>query len=225
VGRGDVTPIRHDEAVKKYQGLLQGDRDNPFIMLNCPWCGIQMGPVEFGRSNHVKKATSRGQILNGLNFVVMMKTAIFITDCPFMWWMKRFIANARHSSSVRSTNLRSLPWYSDARNLFGLDTGGRSSPPDLIIQDELHLISGPLGSMVGHYETAIDALCTHTLNGVKFSAKIIASTATICRAGEQVHNLYDRDVFLFPPQGLKAGESFFAHEDRSVPGRLYVGVS
>src|ERR1035441_3623312 len=117
-----------------------------------------------------------------------------------------------------------LPWYPEARSLFGLDTGGRCFPPDLVIQDELHLISGPLGSMVGHYETAIDELCTHERFGQRISAKIIASTATICRAGEQVQNLYGRKVFLFPPQGLKAGESFFAHEDAKAPGRLYVGV-
>ena len=51
---GDVTPIRHDDAAKKLQQLLDGGRENPFIMLNCPWCGAQMGPVEFGRSNRVK---------------------------------------------------------------------------------------------------------------------------------------------------------------------------
>ena len=78
--------------------------------------------------------------------------------------------------------------------------------------------------MVGHYETRSMHLCTHERDGQRISAKIIASTATICRAGEQVHSLYGRPVFLFPPQGLKAGESFFAHEDSNAPGRLYVGV-
>jgi hypothetical protein len=78
--------------------------------------------------------------------------------------------------------------------------------------------------MVGHYETVLDELCTREENGRRVSAKIVASTATICRAGEQVHNLYSRSVFLFPPQGLQAGESFFAREDASAPGRLYVGV-
>jgi hypothetical protein len=117
-----------------------------------------------------------------------------------------------------------LPWYPEARQLFGRDTNGTISPPDLVIQDELHLISGPLGSMVGHYETVIDVLCTSEEKGKSLSPKIIASTATICRAPEQVHNLYARDVFLFPPQGLRAGDSFFAKEKKNAVGRTFVGV-
>jgi len=97
-------------------------------------------------------------------------------------------------------------------------------PPDLIIQDELHLISGPLGTVVGLYETVVDALCTWQLNGTQIRAKIVASTATIRRANYQVHGLFLRQVNIFPPSGLDATDNFFARQDNDVPGRLYLGV-
>jgi len=113
-----------------------------------------------------------------------------------------------------------LPWRPKARSLFGLSHN--YSPPDLIIQDELHLISGPLGSMVAHYEMAIDALCCASTD---VSPKIVASTATISRAEEQIVALYGgRSSFLFPPQGLDVGNSFFAEESELNPGRRYVGI-
>jgi hypothetical protein len=220
---GDVTPIKHDDAVRKLQQLLDGGRENPFIMLNCPWCGSQMGAVEFGRSNRVKGYRQRANPRR-VEFSCDDPGCDFHDGLP-LHVVDEAIYEARPTLLIGTVDkFALLPWYPEARNLFGLDTNGRCSPPDLVIQDELHLISGPLGSMVGHYETVIDELCTHERDGQRISAKIIASTATICRAEEQVRNLYGRSVFLFPPQGLKAGESFFAHEDGNAPGRLYVGV-
>jgi hypothetical protein len=102
-------------------------------------------------------------------------------------------------------------------------------PPELIIQDELHLISGPLGTMVGLYETAVDRLCRRA--DALIPAKIITSTATIRRAPEQVRRLYARPVSIFPPSGLDASDSFFALEQQinlaedNTAGRLYVGVN
>ena len=100
-------------------------------------------------------------------------------------------------------------------------------PPDLIIQDELHLISGPLGTLVGLYETAIDRLCTWEVEGCPVRPKVIASTATIRQAGEQVRNLFLRRVAIFPPQGLDAGDTFFAiprAPSDAHPGRRYLGI-
>jgi hypothetical protein len=97
-------------------------------------------------------------------------------------------------------------------------------PPDLIIQDELHLISGPLGTVVGLYETAVDALCEWEANGVLVRPKIVASTATIRRAQYQVHGLFQRAVEIFPPPGLDAADNFFAQQDVAAPGRLYLGL-
>lgn len=104
--------------------------------------------------------------------------------------------------------------------LFGIGTP--AAPPDLIIQDELHLISGPLGSLAGLYETAVDELC-RTSDGRR--AKVIGSTATIRRASQQIRALFDRTSFQFPPPGLDYSDSGFAVEDRTLPGRRYVGIS
>lgn len=99
-------------------------------------------------------------------------------------------------------------------------------PPDLIIQDELHLIAGPLGTMVGLYETAIDALATWQSSGVDVRPKVIASTATVRRAGDQVHALFNRQLAVFPPPVLDVEDNFFSVQRSPdvAPGRLYLGV-
>ena len=99
-------------------------------------------------------------------------------------------------------------------------------PPDLIIQDELHLISGPLGTMVALYETAVDELSTWNLDGKAIRPKVIASTATVRKAGDQVNNIFLRRVSVFPQHGLDIGDDFFSIQRpiASKPGRRYLGI-
>ena len=110
------------------------------------------------------------------------------------------------------------------------------SPPDLILQDELHLIEGPLGSMVGLYETAVDTLCERVYQGQVTGPKYIASTATVRQSQTQVKCLFNRSIFQFPPPALSANDSFFALTPGNVhpvetnqsgqhpSGRLYVAI-
>ncbi|MEU4433486.1 DISARM system helicase DrmA [Nocardia rhamnosiphila] len=115
---------------------------------------------------------------------------------------------------------------------------GRLRPPDLIIQDELHLITGALGTTVGLFESAIDVLCSwRTADGHPVQPLVVASTATARNSAEQVKRLYGRGVTVFPPQVLDAGATFFSreigvrtdHDDPDStdkqPGRRYVGIS
>ncbi|MDW8265063.1 MAG: DISARM system helicase DrmA [Gemmataceae bacterium] len=99
-------------------------------------------------------------------------------------------------------------------------------PPDLIIQDEFHLISGPLGTMVGLYETVVDELCSWKLDGKKIKPKIVASTATVRKAKEQVNNVFMRRVSVFPPHGLDVEDDYFSVQrpTEKRPGRRYIGV-
>ncbi|WP_331758103.1 DISARM system helicase DrmA (plasmid) [Nocardia sp. NBC_01377] len=103
----------------------------------------------------------------------------------------------------------------------------RLRPPDLIIQDELHLISDALGSMVGLYETAIDQLCSRVQDGQTVRPVLVASTATVRRARDQVEQVFARDLAIFPPQVLDAGETFFStvkHPSAATPSRRYRGI-
>ncbi len=103
----------------------------------------------------------------------------------------------------------------------------RLRPPDLIIQDEMHLVTGPLGTMAGLYETAIDRIATWNYNGNPVRPKVVASTATTRRAREQAWSVFWRDLRIFPPPVLDVHRSFFAEQVQptpQTPGRLYLGI-
>ncbi|GAK56012.1 hypothetical protein U27_02973 [Candidatus Vecturithrix granuli] len=222
---------RRDEAVRVLKKMGQGDtKENPFIMLKCPWCGAKMGPV------HVKGNHCRVQ---GYQTSRKPSTVIFQChneECKFsdksfnlpLLVIDEDIYESPPTLVIGTVDkFAMLPWKSEARSLFGFRQDENLSPPELIIQDELHLISGPLGSMVGHYETLISELCVNRTVQPHIRPKIVASTATISRAREQGHALYNcgrENVFQFPPQCINAGESFFAYEDKDAKGRIYVGV-
>lgn len=100
-------------------------------------------------------------------------------------------------------------------------------PPEMIVQDELHLMDGPLGSMFGLYESVVDGLI-HKSGG---KPKYIASSATVNQAEKQIKRLFNRPLFQFPAYGLTFNDSFFVtvpdmaegwNENR--PGRVYMGI-
>ncbi len=136
------------------------------------------------------------------------------TECPrhgLLWPGADCTGNHRVYKGLPSTTVKNI---------------GALRPPDLIIQDEFHLISGPLGTMVGLYETAINELCSWELEGHTVQPKIAASTATVRKATEQVNNVFMRRVAVFPPHGLDISDNFFSIQ-RSIdlmPGRRYLGV-
>lgn len=110
-------------------------------------------------------------------------------------------------------------------------------PPELIVQDELHLITGPLGTVYGAYETIIEEMCSYKMDGKVIKPKYVVSTATIKNAPEQTKCLYGREKTVqFPPNGFEIGDSFFIREipvpsnyevlnAGEDPFRMYIGVS
>jgi hypothetical protein len=214
-----LTPNKEADAVTALRRLGREGTDNPFVVLACPWCGSAMGPVRVGGAYRTPGYKLLGAPQR-VRFICDDQSCEFHDDrgLPLLVIDEHMYAEPPSLLIGTVDKFALLPWYPDAAALFG---GAGTTPPDLVIQDELHLISGPLGSMVGLYETLIDSLC-RAPDGTP--AKIVASTATISRAVEQVNALYARDAFLFPPQGLVAGDSFFAEERADRPGRLYAGV-
>lgn len=100
-------------------------------------------------------------------------------------------------------------------------------PPELIIQDELHLITGPLGTIYGAYETVIEDLCSYSIGNALIKPKYVVSTATIKNAAEQTKCLYGRkNTSQFPPNGFEIGDSFYISEvpTEKDPFRKYVGI-
>ncbi|MBF0302151.1 MAG: hypothetical protein HQK73_03855 [Desulfamplus sp.] len=219
------SPNDFSSANKIVQGALKSDGYGleKFVITECPWCGSKLkvnsnclksaflcddnrfvfcctnSKCEFGGSdNPVLPVSVVDQHLYQNPPTLLLAT---VDKFAMFTWREEttvFLGNSY------LTPLYSVPAY---------------RPPDLIIQDELHLISGELGTIAGLYESGFDA----ALKIQGHSVKYIASTATIRNAKEQVKKLYARDVSVFPSPGLNWSDSFFARVDNVKPGRLYIG--
>lgn len=197
------------------------ERHNKFQVLKCPWCGTKM-----------VKDSRNGRMVGEWGYSMAQKHFYLFCpheDCDFTKRLPIQIIDEELYSTPPTLlfgtvdKFAMMAWDGRIGSFFAANSQNRS--PELIIQDELHLISGALGTMVGLYETAVDGLVS--MKGVK--PKVIASTATIRRAKEQCSVLYNRNVVQFPAPGIDAEDSFFAREDVidyscGKYGRKYVGL-
>ena len=237
---GDASPNRRQDAVIRLKNLAKNPKteENPFVLLKCPWCSAEFGPRKETTGRGSKKVLGYNREL-GPNRTQTVRFRCEDTSCEYhdrplpIYVIDEDIYDNPPSLVIGTVDkFALLPWKPEVRSLFGITASGEHEdlPPSLIIQDELHLISGPLGSVAGAFETVIEELCTLKRDDWPIRPKIVASTATISRSHEQVQSLYGREsVALFPPSGLEAGESFFATTARDengklAPGRLYAGV-
>lgn len=231
---GEHTPNSNTNAKAHLSNLFKAnaaslknikEKHNKFQVLKCPWCGTKM----------VKEAVDKKLV--GAWGYVMEDGSKFRLRCP---QSACFFSEEEENLPIQIVDeelyknpptllfgtvdkFAMMPWNEKTGSFFGLKSDRRA--PELIIQDELHLISGPLGTMVGLFETALDIICKE--KGSKF--KVVASTATIRRAKEQCGALYNRNVAQFPPPGLDSEDSFFAREseinyEKGSFGRKYVGI-
>ncbi len=221
-------------------------RPSPIPLETCPWCGTKFKKTSFslwrnGRLNSDEPDELRVVCANrDCDFTRNRPLPIQAVDEPIYRRLPCFMI-------ATVDKFAAMPWTGQVGAFFGrverhdqngfygpCDTGiGRPlaaplPPPDLIIQDELHLISGPMGTMVGLYESALDALCTRQVGGMSVGPKIIASTATVRRAEKQILSLFNRRVVdVFPPPGPNRRDSFFAetHTREETNPRLYLGIA
>jgi len=210
---------------------------------NCPWCGQKFASQSFSLEPNEKAPTDLRIICGNAKcaFTGNNRLPIVTVDEPIYRRLPCFLI-------ATVDKFASLPWIGESGKLFGWvnrhdaegfygptepgqgkDLGGPLPPPGLIIQDELHLISGPLGTIAGIYETAIGVLARRDLPDGRIQVpKIIASTATVRQAGAQIRALFGRAAAeIFPPQGPERDDAFFSriHPAAQTPARLYLGVA
>ena len=218
-------------------------KPSPIPLENCPWCNTKFKTTSFNLIPNPDFPTDLRVTCANRHCAFSRDQAlpILAVDEPIYRRLPCFMI-------ATVDKFAAMPWTGEVGSFFGRvnrhdkhgfygpcnpQTGNplpceRLLPPDLIIQDELHLISGPLGTMVGLYETALDELCCREINGQRIRPKIIASTATVRRAENQIRALFNRrQVDIFPPPGPDRKESFFAevHSPQQSNARLYVGVA
>ena len=240
--KGQPDPKRRTVRTKVLDFKNNSKKRDPLPIKACPWCGSPFTAASFElkpdyeapRELHLLCADPTRQC--DFHAGKRRPLPVQAVDEPIYRRLPAFMI-------ATVDKFAGMPWHGevgaffggadrhDAQGFYGANDPGRGKPlpcpllpPELIIQDELHLISGPLGTMAGLYEVALDRLC---LRGTVRS-KVIASTATVRKAEAQIRALFDREgSAVFPPPGPDRRDSFFARtRDAADPsGRLYVGIA
>lgn len=215
-----------DKTARARTLRFKGDtsRDPPLPLDRCPWCGTKFSKYSFDLTPNIDNPTnllvrcaSRHCDFSGSK----RHLPIVAVDEPIYGRLPAFMI-------ATADKFAAMPWTGETAGFFRGGDPSDPRPPDLIIQDELHLISGPLGTMAGLYETAVDHLCRRQIDGRVVRPKIIASTATVRLARKQILALFGRSsVAVFPAPGIDRRDSFFAEQAprQDVAPRLYVGIA
>lgn len=240
-GKSDETT-----AVGRIRRYRNGrDKRAPAPLKACPWCGTEFTPSSFSctPNEHAPTNLEIRCANTSCEFSRNRPLPVLTVDEPIYRRLPAFLI-------ATVDKFAALPWVGETGAFFGhvdrykedvgfygaaepgegrpLGNGWSLDPPDLIIQDELHLIAGPLGTVAGLYEAAIDQLASRGSGENRVRPKIVASTATVRRAADQIAALFDRDTTsIFPPPGIDRVDSFFARTVPSStnPARLYLGIA
>lgn len=242
-GKGDADDTTAVGRVRRYQNGR--DKRAPAPLKSCPWCGTEFKPSSFScfPNMHAPTNLEIRCVNTSCDFSRSRPLPVLTVDEPIYRRLPAFLI-------ATVDKFAALPWVGETGAFFGhvdrfrpdvgfygaaepgmgspLGNGWSLDPPDLIIQDELHLIAGPLGTVAGLYEAAIDQLASRGSGEARIRPKIVASTATVRRAADQILSLFDRsNTSIFPPPGINRSDSFFA---RTVPSstnaaRLYLGIA
>ncbi|MBZ0217652.1 MAG: DISARM system helicase DrmA [Fimbriimonadaceae bacterium] len=245
-GRGEQDSRRR-HAYTKVNDYRKTGKEAPAPIKECPWCGTPFGKDTFhvvGKRMLINcdnidcdfSAENGGLPVLAVDEEIYDRLPAFIVgtvdkfaSLPRRGAVGRFFDNVDRISADKDT--KHLRFYGADEPGVGYllnNEGECLPPPSLIIQDELHLISGPLGTIAGLYEAMVDRLASRIINGELRGPKIVASTATVRRAEDQIEKLFGRDkTAIFPPPGIDRHDSYFAltRPLDEAHGRRYLAIS
>jgi hypothetical protein len=255
VGKNSI-PNSNLDLIYEYEHKLNLKKENRIPFNNCPWCNSeikgetkedteQSSSVYNQNKVHLKCTNQKCSFSFGLGRISKKRQdqgpiPVCLSDETIYQHPPALLFGTvdKFAQLAHKVNSQNNGRNSDSRRIFGTGNweAGKPQvgylPPDLIIQDELHLLLGPLGSAVALFEAAVDQLCTRE-DGTR--PKIISSTATTRNTQLQIAALFDRKVNLFPKPGVECDDSFFAFYKRRFKNiddktpeylskRKYIGV-
>jgi hypothetical protein len=208
------TPNSFTDAKRIYDSISQNliranlgqnhdiQKANKYPIENCSWCGCKI--ISKNKFNFFEQgyyATT-----NSFKIKCINTACTFSNELPIFFVDDKIYQTPPTLLFATVDKFAMISHREEGHKLFN-SLEKHKLPPDLIIQDELHLLSGPLGSITGIYESIVELLST---KGNR-KPKIIASTATTRNTAHQVEMLYgNRQLNIFPPMGLSYNDNFFS---------------